>query len=102
VLGGRLIPHASACDWEPRDLQGASALTFRVRGDRRFRFDLQVRVLDPTAPGGLRIFRHSVRAEPEWRRTGVRFDQLRSYDSGAGSADLSRVAGLYFHVDAAH
>jgi hypothetical protein len=98
-LGRGAAPHVSVCRWEPRDLTGASALTFRVRGDRRFRFDVQVRA---THGNELRIFRRSVRAESAWRTTGVLLHELRSYDRAAGVPDLARVAGVYFHVDAAH
>ena len=41
TLGQGPAPHTSLCDWAARDLSGARALTFRVRGDRRFRFDVQ-------------------------------------------------------------
>ena len=102
TLGAGGSPHVSLCDWEARDLRGAAAVTFRVRADRRRRFDFQVRTADADAPGGVRIFRCSVRAETEWRRTGVRLDALRSYDDRAGAPDLARVAGLYFLVEPAH
>jgi hypothetical protein len=102
ALGAGPSPHASVCDWEGRDLRGAAAVVFRVRADRRRRFDFQVRITDADAPGGVRIFRRSVRAETEWRRTGVRLDSLRSYDPRAGAPDLARVAGLYFLVEPAH
>jgi hypothetical protein len=101
-LGPGRTSHVSFCAFEPRDLAAAQALAFRVRADRRLRFDVQVRVADATAAPGVRVFRRSVRAETEWRRTGVGLHDLKSYDALARVPDLAQVTGLYFHIDAAH
>jgi hypothetical protein len=101
-LGSRQATHASLCDWERRDLSARSGLVFGVRADRRFRFDVQLRVEDKAAPGGVRLWRRSVRAEPEARAVAIRFADLKSYDRAAGRLDLARVRGIYFHVDEAH
>jgi hypothetical protein len=102
TLGAGPRSHVSLCDWGPRDLSAHSALLFEVRADRAFRFDVQVRVADAAGPGGVRIWRRSVRAEAAWRRVAVPFATLKTYDGRGGRPDLSRVRGLYFHVDEAH
>jgi hypothetical protein len=101
-LGPGASTHASLCDWGARDLRESAALVFSVRADRMFRFDVQLRVDAPAAPGGVRIWRRSVRAEPGWRRVAVPFAELKTYDKLGGRPDLARVRGLYVHVDAAH
>ena len=93
---------ADSGDQHARDLRESSALVFSVRADRTLRFDVQVRVEAPAAPGGVRIWRRSVRAEPGWRRVAVPFAELKTYDKLGGEPDLARVRGLYVHVDAAH
>jgi hypothetical protein len=101
-LGSRRKTHASLCNWGPRDLSSRSGLVLGVRADRRFRFDVQVRVEDPAAPGRVHIWRRSVRAEPEARTVSIRFADLKTYDAAAGRPDLARVRGLYLHLDEAH
>lgn len=100
-LGGGPKTHASVCDYAPRDLSDARGLVFRVRADRRFRFDVQLRVADASTPEGVRIWRHSVRAEPTWRTLAVPFADLKTYDQRAGRPELARARGIYFHVDEA-
>lgn len=102
VLGPGPRTHTSLCDWGPRDFSGRSALVFSVRADRTFRFDVQLRIEDAAAPAGVRIWRRSVRADTAWRRVAVPFATLKTYDRLGGRPDLSRVRGLYFHVDEAH
>jgi hypothetical protein len=102
ALGAGPRSHASLCDWGPRDLSGHSALLFTVRADRPFRFDVQVHVADGAAPGGVRIWRRSVRAGSGWRRVAVPFAALETYDGLGGRPDRSQVRGVYFHVDEAH
>lgn len=101
-LGAEQTTHASVCVWEPRDLSARSGLVFGVRADRRYRFDVQVRVDDPAAPEQVRIWRRSVRAEPEPRTVAIRFADLKTYDRAGGRPDLTRVRGIFFHVDEAH
>jgi hypothetical protein len=101
ALGPGPPTHASVCDWKPRDLRGYAALAFRTRSDRPLRFDVQVRVADDAAPGRVRIWRRSVRADAEWRAVAVPFSRLKSYDRRGGAPDLGRVQGLYVHLDEA-
>lgn len=101
-LGNEPTTHASVCNWGPRDLSAWSGLVLGVRADRRFRFDVQMRVEDSAAPGGVRIWRRSVRAEPEPRRVTIRFADLGSYDHAAPRLDLARVRGIFLHLDEAH
>lgn len=98
TLGPGPRTHASFCEWRERDLSGAKGLLLRVRASRPLRFDVQVRVAD-AAPGGVRVWRRSVRASPDWEERSVRFAALKSYDARGGEPDLSRVRGIYVHVD---
>lgn len=101
-LGAGPATYASVCDWGRRDLSSHAGLAFRVRADRRFRFDVQVRVADAGAKDGVRIWRRSVRAETVWRTVAVPFASLESYDRRGGAPALDHTRGLYFHVDEAH
>lgn len=102
ALGSGPKSHASVCDWGSRDFSPHRGLVFRVRADRRFRFDVQVRVAGEAAPGGVRIWRRSVRAEAEWQRIVLPFSTLKTYDRRGGAPALDRTRGIYFHVDEAH
>jgi hypothetical protein len=99
TLGPGPRTHASVCEWRERDLSGASGILFRTRASRLMRFDVQVRVADPAAGSGVRIWRRSVRASAGWEAQHVSFGGLKSYDKGGEPRDLSRVRGIYFHVD---
>lgn len=101
ALGPGPKTHASVCAWEARDLSAHESLVFRVRGDRRFRFDVQVRVTDQATPEGVRIWRRSVRTEAQWQNVVLPFATLKTYDRRGGRVALDRVAGIYFHVDEA-
>jgi hypothetical protein len=50
----------------------------------------------------VRIWRRSVRAEPEWRSVVVPLDSLRTYDKRPGGPRLGEVIGVYVHVDHSH
>jgi hypothetical protein len=102
ALGPRPSHHASVCDWTLRDLSDRRGLRFRVRAQADLRFDVQVRVLEEGAPGGVRIWRHSVRARPAWANAVVPFDRLKTYDARGGRPDLARVRGIYFQIDDSH
>jgi len=99
----RLAPqaptHADLVRWAPLDLSRAAALALRVRGDRPLRFDLQVRTAWPGHTPDVRIWRRSVRAEPEWSDLAVALDAFKTYDHEPGAPDLAHVVGLYVHVD---
>lgn len=101
ALGPGPRTHAAACDFEPRDLSPYRLLVLRVRADRRMRFDVQVRTADRAAPGGVRIWRRSVRAETGWRRAVVPLPTLKTYDHRGGRPDLAHVVGIHVHVDEA-
>jgi hypothetical protein len=101
-LGPAAPTHASIADWEPRSFGPDDVLTFRVRSDRRMRFDLQVCTRDQGADARVRIWRRSVRAEPEWQRAAVPLVSLKTYDGRPGTPRLSDVVGLYVHVDEAN
>lgn len=101
-LGSDALTHASFCDWRRRDLSGRRAVRLRLRAHDVHRIDLQVRVEEPAAPGGVRIFRRSLRVSPEWRELDVPLASLETYDHRPGGPRLDRVVGLYLHVDAAH
>jgi hypothetical protein len=62
---------------------------------------VQVRVADEGSPGGVRIWRRSVRADTRWRSASLRLAELRTYDGRGGAPALNRVRGIYFHVDEA-
>ena len=102
ALGLHGHTHASVCAWEPRDLTDSAALGFRVRADRPMRLDIQVRTASPGVPGGVRIWRRSVRADPDWSEAMVPLATLTTFDGRGGRPDLAHVQGLYFHVDEAN
>jgi hypothetical protein len=101
VLGPGPPSHAAACYWKQLDLSGHRNLVFRVRADRATRFDLQVRVADAAAPGGVRIWRRSVRAASPWRTAVVSLRDLKTYDKRGGVPELRNVQSLHFHLDEA-
>jgi len=98
-LGPRAPTHAALVRWAPLDLSRATALALRVRGDRPLRFDLQVRTAWPGHTPDMRVWRRSVRAEPEWSDVAVALDTLKTYDHEPGAPDRAHVVGLYVHVD---
>jgi hypothetical protein len=65
------------------------------------RFDVQVRTADATSPGGVRIWRRSVRAESDWRSVTLPLAALETYDRRGGRPSLADTRGIYFHVDEA-
>jgi hypothetical protein len=100
-LGRGPHTHAAAMDWRERDLSPYRTLTFRVRADRRLRFDVQVRMAREAGAPGLRIWRRSVRAEREWRRATVALGELKTYDHEGGHPNLKAIRGISFYVDEA-
>jgi hypothetical protein len=99
ALGPGPRTYASACDYAPRDLTGASGVAFRARASGRFRADVQVRTADEQ---GVRIWRRSVRLDPAWRDAYVPFAALRTWDALGGRPNLARVVGVYVELEAAH
>ncbi len=102
VLGETAPTHASLALWQPQSFAAGDTLVLRVRGDRRFRFDVQVRTHEPGGAPPVRIWRRSVRAEPEWREAAVPLALLTTYDGRPGPPRLADVVGVYVHVDEAH
>lgn len=101
ALGAGPKTHVAAALWRARDLSPYRSLVFRVRADRRMRFDVQVPTGDGTAPLAVRIWRRSVRAETGWRRVAVPLAGLKTYDRGGGRPNLRAGRGIYFHIDEA-
>jgi hypothetical protein len=102
ALGPGPRTHAAVCEWRERDLSGARGLLFRTRASRLLRFDVQLRTADSGGRDGVRIWRRSIRASGAWEQQQVAIEQLKSYDARGGTPDLSRVRGIYFHVDEAN
>jgi hypothetical protein len=93
--------HCALVDRTPRDLRGRQGLTFKIRADRDYRIELQVRDENPASGDeGTEWWTTSVRATPEWRTAVVPFARLRSINPKTdGHVDVDKIRALVFVLD---
>ncbi len=86
----------------PRDLSNRRGLVFSIKGDRVYRFWVQVRDVNPaSADEGTEWWFASVKTTPDWTRVALPFDRLRSINPRSdGRLDLDKVRMIAFVVDA--
>jgi len=106
VLGGRSREgKRSACALvvpAPPELRRASGLSFYCRATGTFRFDLQLRDLNPRSSDGLEPWRDSVKTSTDWQPIFIPFDQLKSYHRASdGRLDPDQIREIAFYLDTA-
>jgi hypothetical protein len=93
--------HCALIDRTARDLRGRHGLVFKIRSDRDYRIELQVRDENPaSADDREEWWFGSVRTTPEWRTVAVPFARLRSINPKTdGVVDLDKIRALVFVLD---
>ena len=93
--------HCALVDRTKRDLRGRRGLTFKIRSDRDYRIELQVRDENPASgDDGEEWWFTSVRSTPAWRTAVVPFSRLRSINPKSdGILDLDKIRALVFVLD---
>lgn len=93
--------HCALVDRTKRDLRGRRGLTVKIRSDRDYRIELQVRDENPASgDGGEEWWFTSVRSTPTWRTVVIPFERLRSINPKTdGLLDLDKIRALVFVLD---